>query len=199
MLGQNNPALVALRSRREAVVEALSTHFAHDVLDMDEFEQRVDLAHRATSLAELDGLLADLGPVAVDDQKASLVRQDDTIPTGLATRGGPAKRVRSILSSVQRKGAWRVPEELRVVTVMGAVELDFREAEFGPGVTEVTLTSVMGAISIVVPSDLRVECDGASILGHFEGMDLDAGERDSHAPMLRITGRAIMGSVEIST
>ena len=33
--------------RREAVIGALSTHFANDALDIDEFEQRVDLAHRA--------------------------------------------------------------------------------------------------------------------------------------------------------
>jgi len=48
MDGENKPALVALRTRRETVIDALSTHFANDALDLDEFEQRVDLAHRAT-------------------------------------------------------------------------------------------------------------------------------------------------------
>ena len=64
MVGQDKPALVALCTRREMVIDALSTHFANDALDMDEFEQRVDLAHRATSVAELDELLTDLEPAA---------------------------------------------------------------------------------------------------------------------------------------
>jgi len=87
---------------------------------------------------------------------------------------------------------------MKVLSVMGAVDLDFREARFGPGVTEVRLTSVMAAISIAVPPDLQVECDGVPFLGHFEGMDRSADTRDPNAPLLRITGLAIMASVGIA-
>jgi hypothetical protein len=198
LTGKNKPALVALRDRREAVIAALSAHFANDVLDMDEFEQRVDLAHRATSVAALDELLTDLEPAADARPGASLVSRAEAPQGAVATRG-QAKRVLTILSSTQRKGTWRVPGKLRVVTVMGAVDLDFREAEFGPGVTEVKVTSVMGAVSIVVPPDLQVVCDGVSVLGHFEGMEGGAGERNPDAPLLHITGAAVMGALEIST
>jgi len=194
VVGQNNPALVALRSRREMVVDALSTHFANDVLDMDEFEQRVDLAHRCTSVADLDELLADLGPSA----EFALASQAKAAQVAIAPRPGKSKRALSVLSSIQRKGTWRVPRKLPVVSVMGAVELDFREAEFDPGVTEVKVTAVMGAVTIVVPPHLQVHCNGTSIVGHFEGMDSGAGEWDPDAPLLRITGVAVMGSLEIS-
>ncbi len=115
-----------------------------------------------------------------------------------AARVPEAKRVRAILSGAQRQGTWRVPKKLRVVAVMGGIDLDFREAEFGPGISEVKVTAVMGGVAIVVPPHLRVECDGSGILGVFEGMDRSAGERDSNAPMLRITGVALMGALEIS-
>jgi hypothetical protein len=197
--GQNKPALVALRRRREVVIDALSTHFTNDALDMDEFELRVDLAQRATSVAELDELLTDLEPAANEAPGESLVRQTEAPPVAVATRAHKAKRVRTILSSTQRKGTWRVPQKLRVVTVMGAVDLDFREAQFGPGVTEVKVTNVMGAVAVVVPPDLQVECAGVPILGHFEGMDRVVGERNPDAPLLRITGVAVMGALEIST
>ncbi len=199
MVGQNRPALVALRTRREMVIDVLSTQFANDVLDMDEFEQSVDLAHRATSVAELDELLRALEPAADEEPSESLIPRPEAPQVAIATRVREAKRVRSILSSIQRKGTWRVPKKLRVVSVMGAIDLDFREAEFGPGVTEVRVKNVMGAIAIIVPPHLQVECDGVAILGHFEGMDQSAGERDSDAPLLRITGVAVMGAVEIST
>ena len=109
------------------------------------------------------------------------------------------KRVSSILSGVQRQGTWRVLRNLRVLAVMGAIDLDFREAEFGSGVTEVEVTNVMGAIAVIVPPHLRVECDGVAILGVFEGMARGAGEPDPGAPLLRITGVAVMGALEIST
>ncbi len=85
----------------------------------------------------------------------------------IATRVHEAKRVLTICSGTQRQGTWRVPKKLRVVTVMGGTDLDFREAEFGPGVTEVKVTALMGGIAIIVPPHLQVECEGVGILGFF--------------------------------
>lgn len=82
---------------------------------------------------------------------------------------------------------------------MAGIDLDFREAEFSPGVTEVKVTSVMGGVAIVVPPRLQVECRGTGILGVFEGLNQGGGERDVYAPLLRITGCAVMGALEIST
>jgi hypothetical protein len=191
--------LEAVHNRRERVIDALSTHFANDTLDVDEFEQRVDLAHRATSVAELDELLADLTSAAAVRPSESLVRQAEEPQVALATRNRKANRVRSILSGVQRKGTWRVPQHLRVVAVGGGIDLDFREAQLGPGVTEIKVKSIMGGVAIIVPPDLQVECDGRAILGAFEAMDQNTGEMDPAAPLLRITGVAIMGAVEIDT
>ena len=185
MDGENKPVLVELRTRRDAVIQELSTHFANDALGLVEFEERVDLAHQATAVGDLDALTADLQPVGRSAIETSLVRQIK-----------PEGRVRSFVSSVQRKGAWLVPELLRVSTVMGAIDLDFREAEFGPGVTEVRLKNVMGAVTILVPPDLRVESAGKAVLGHFAHMD-QRGSEDG--PVLRITGVAVMGAVEINS
>jgi hypothetical protein len=199
MTGQNKPAIVALRARRDAVVDALSTQFTADGLDLDEFEERIDLAHRATSIAELDELLADLFPDVGEAASTSLVAQPSDHGNPPAKTGQWTNRVRSVMSSVQRKGTWRVPDKLRVLAVMGEVILDFREAELDPGVTDVRVTSVMGEIKIIVPPDLRVECDGASVVGQFESLEVGTGEPSPSEPMLRINGRAILGAVTIST
>ena len=55
--------LIALRDRRAQVIAALTEHFTRDVLDVDELDRRLDLAHRASTIAELDDLVADLAPV----------------------------------------------------------------------------------------------------------------------------------------
>ncbi len=198
MVGKNKPALVALHARREMVIDALSTHFANDALDIDEFEQRVDLAHHAVSVAELDELLTDL-QTADEGPSASLVRQAEGQQVAIATRDRRSRRVLSILSDIKRKGTWRVPKRLRAVAVMGSLSLDFREAQLEPGVTKVRVRSIGGEITIIVPPHLQVECDGRAVLGAFDEMYQNTGERDPDAPLLRITGVAIIGSVEIST
>lgn len=129
------------------------------------------------------------------DPEASGAREIPPIAT--AARAPEAEHIRAILSGSQRRGTWRVPKKLHVVAVMGGVDLDFRAAVFGPGVSEVKVTAVMGGIAVIVPPHLQVECEGTSILGAFEG--LVAGSRDSGAPLLRITGSAVMGALEIST
>lgn len=192
----SKPALVALHDRREVVIDVLSTRFANDIIGMDEFERRVDLAHRAASVAELDALVSDLEPA--DTPGSAMAVPPASASRAVASPRPAKKRVLSILSSVQRKGMWRVPAKLRVRTVMGAIDLDFREAELGPGVTEVKVMALMGAVSVIVPPDLRVECDGRPLLGHFEGLENGSSSGDPNQPVLRITGVAIMGALEIA-
>ncbi len=108
-------------------------------------------------------------------------------------------RLLVVMSGIQRQGSWRVPKKLRVIAVMGGIDLDFRDAVFGPGVTEVHVTSVMGGIAVIVPPHLQVVCEGASVMGMFEGMDQGTSRWDPEAPLLRITGSAIMGALEIAT
>ncbi len=112
---------------------------------------------------------------------------------------GSAERLLVVMSGVQRQGSWRVAKKLRVIAVMGGIDLDFRDAVFGPGVTDVHVTSVMGGIAIIVPPHLQVECEGASIMGMFEGMAQGTSQWDPEAPLLRITGSAVMGALEIAT
>ncbi len=82
---------------------------------------------------------------------------------------------------------------------MSGIDLDFRDAVFGPGVSEVHVTSLMAGVAIIVPPHLQVACEGASIMGVFEGMDQGTRQWDPEAPLLRITGSAIMSALEIAT
>ena len=49
-----------LEVARQRAVDTLMEHFANDVLDMAEFEQRLDVANQSATEEELNDLLADL-------------------------------------------------------------------------------------------------------------------------------------------
>jgi hypothetical protein len=107
------------------------------------------------------------------------------------------RTVVAIMGGTVRKGTWTAPRQLHVLAVMGGAELDFREAQFGPGVTTVTVFAAMGGVEIIVPPGLRVESDGFALMGGFEHSGGSPASSDPSAPLLRISGLAIMGGVDI--
>jgi hypothetical protein len=197
-------ALVALRERRQQVIDRLTDDFARDVIEVDEFEMRVDQAHRAASIEALDKVVVDLEPREASAPPLSAEESLQLHPTrtpasALATNRSGKRWAVAVMGGVERKGGWRVPEVLRVVCVMGGAEIDFREVELPPGVTEVKVVCMLGGAEIIVPPDLAVECDGVAIMGGFQQVDRAPSRSDPDAPLLRVTGFAFMGGFAIST
>ena len=183
--------LVALRRRREQVIEALCDSYAADLLAMDEFESRLDIAHRATELEALDQLVADLEVHAHEHEQPSQA----LVPIERADR----KTVVAIMGGTSRKGEWTPPAHLNVFAMMGGAEIDLREARLPPGVTELKVYTIMGGAEIIVPPNLAVECEGVAIMGGFDTLERSPRTPDPDSPRLRITGFCLMGGVEIST
>jgi len=194
-----------LRDLRERAVDTLTDSFASDLLDMDEFEQRIDRAHRAKTRAELDELLADLGPskaALVPTAGAASSAMDSTSHHALTVtseKTDDSRTLVAVLGGVERKGSWRVPARLRTYAILGGAELDLREAVFAPGVHEITIYALMGGVELIVPPSVAIECDGAGILGGFESVNRAPAEPDPDRPLVRVRGVAVLGGVEIST
>ncbi len=157
---------------RERVIDALTRHFAADVLTEAQLEARLEAVHAATTRRELEAIIADLPPL------------------GLA---GEATNVFATLSGQERKLTGVVPRDLRVRARFGYVELDLTEASFEPGVTTIDVRSFAGYVEIRVPAGVRVEASGRAVLGYFalKGAPGDA------PVVVRVTGRAALGYVEV--
>ncbi len=185
---------------REVTIDALMEHFANDVMDVDEFERRVEIAHNAKTSDELKALLHDLPgsanlPVPAGDGALPASRRDYSIASASQVRD--KEFALAVMGGTSRNGAWRPARKNFVVAVMGGAELDFREAILAPGVTDVQVFTMWGGVEIVVPPGVNVECHGVAIMGGFETSGQSAGEPDIAAPTIRVTGVALMGGVEV--
>ena len=98
-------------------------------------------------------------------------------------------RVLAVMGGAVRKGYWEPPARLRVIAVMGGVELDFREASLFEGGCVVEIFALMGGVNILVPPDIDVVSEGTGMMGGFESVSHRAD--DSDAPLLRIKGQAL--------
>jgi hypothetical protein len=184
---------VALRQRRELTITQLCEHFARDHIEAEDLERLIDGAHQASSLAELDGLLAglpslDLPPARSPEESTALARP------GYAS---DYQIVLALMGGAVRQGPWTPAHNVYVTTLMGGTCLDFREANLDAGVTDVYVLAIMGGVEIIVPPGLRVESNGIGIMGGFDHGNPSGRATDRNAPILRISGVAIMGGVEI--
>jgi hypothetical protein len=198
MAAENRLTLAQARDSRDRVIAALSEHFAHDALDVDEFERRITVAHTSESPEEIDALLSDLPALA--PSSGALVPAAKVGPAVLA-----AEQVRTeqtmlaIMGGVDRRGSWSLPRRLRLVTVMGGAVLDLREARFPPGPVDIEIFAVMGGTQIIVPPGLAIETHGSAIMGGFQEVNRAPVHPDAEAPLLRVHGFVMMGGVDITT
>ncbi len=106
-------------------------------------------------------------------------------------------RVVAWWTTVKREGEWIFPREFRAFAWMGTVELDLTYARMGSGISDMELNCFMANIEVTVPPDIRVECDGDEMVGHFDVKRIGDTTPPADAPTLRISGTAYVGSITI--
>lgn len=186
-------SLVALRDRRHQVIARLSECYAGDILEVEELERRLDLAHAARTVAELEELVADLAPAAT----TALV---PAAPAAIDDPGRAAeKKQRVIMSSVERRGRWTVPRKLRLRVFWGHAELDFRDASLAPGTTTIDIGVLMGNLEIILPPHLSIDVDVSSFMGSVEERHRVPPDADPARPVLQLVGSVRLGNLEICT
>ncbi|MBV9107929.1 MAG: DUF1707 domain-containing protein, partial [Gemmatimonadetes bacterium] len=127
------PRPVPLEQTRQQVIEQLCSHYAAENLTDDALEERLTKAYAATTLPALQELVADL-PV----QPAGAAAPSTSVAIARPEAVAEKQVILAVMGGAERRGVWTPPRQLNVITVMGGAELDFREARFAPGVTEIT-------------------------------------------------------------
>lgn len=193
MSREGKPARRSLGAARELTISALSERFAGGEMELDEFEERLDRAHAAGAVEELESMVGDLGEVEIAPEPTA--RRADAHADARPER----KTVISVLSDRRRDGAWRAPEHLRVMAVLGTTTIDFRDVALPGGPTELHIASVLGRVELIVPPGLAVECEGTAILGQVEELHRAPPAPDPERPLLRVTGTFMLAQLEITT
>ena len=103
----------------------------------------------------------------------------------------------AILSNARRDADWILPRLFRVFTLWGNTELDLTNVLLGAGTSVIDIRCIMGNVEISVPPDLRVESEVDAVLGSAEVRREIASTTSPDAPTVRITGTAVLGSIEI--
>lgn len=168
---------------RERAAVRLNQALAEGRITVSELEERLGVVYGARYEADLLPPLADLPPPE---------------PTALvpSTPAGPPLVLRAGMSTLRRTGAWAVPARLRVQSSIGAVVLDFCDAEIRHPVVEVELDIGVGSVRLLVPDDATANIDGlVSSMGTLKNKV--PGPPRSGAVHFVVHGRSGVGSVTV--
>jgi hypothetical protein len=182
MVPQPMPTTRASDADRDRVLQVLATATADGRLTVEEHGDLMDRALHAKTIGELDVLTVDLGTRPAEP----------LVPVPLAPT--PTRGFLAVFGARSRKGGWHVPSEFKATAVFGAVELDFRDAQFDSPEVVCIANSVFGAVEITVPDWVRVVDEGTAIFGARE----EAGPSGTEpTATLRLRGFSVFGATEV--
>ena len=117
----------------------------------------------------------------------------------VATRVDDARTAIAVLNSTALRVTWEPPELQQVVSVLGNVVVDYRDADIPFGVTGVDCAVYLGNVEILIPEDVDVEISGTVFLGSVEtkGGRRRRGDDSEERPLVSIDCSGLMGNVTV--
>ncbi len=164
-------------AERERAAELLQHACGDGRLTLEEFTVRVGAVWAADSSAELERATGDLAPAPV---------------VGITE----VERVTCVFSENKRRGRWRMPRALRVLTVFGDCELDLREAQTEAEVVEINGRCVFGSVKVIVPEGVEVDLQGSTMFGS-KALTLAPVPRLPGTPIVRVKVNTYFGEIKV--
>lgn len=108
------------------------------------------------------------------------------------------RNVTAVFGGIKRAGKWQVPRTFSVNVFMGGAQIDLRDCDLPPGVTELKLRCLGGGVAVIVPPHVLVDLSGFSFLGGFYDRSVPPSSNPDQ-PILRITGFTTLGGLHVWT
>ena len=194
---ENQHGMVSLPLVRERVIRQLTEAFAHDLISVEELEQRLEHVYRAQSAAEAEAIVVDLRSAAATGSLPGPNPEEPRQSRDLAADAPPRERFVAILSSSSRRGL-SVPHQLDALAVFSDSVIDLTSARLPADIVDIHVRIVMASMKIVVPAGLRVVNRVGAFLANVEtDSALDLAPMVPGTPVVRITGYAALANLEI--
>jgi Domain of unknown function (DUF1707) len=128
-------------SEREKTIGFLTNAFSNDIINIDEFERRVESVHASKTHEELHQIVADLPNENID------ARKKITEYENIACNMGPRTIAGSMLFT----------KKLKIEATSSILNLDYRSVNLPDGAYEVDISAVASSITIRLPVQYHVE------------------------------------------
>jgi len=196
---------------REKVLDALSKAYVNSLLDTEEYENRVELAHKSRTVEELTELVHDFPDkheiVAPFLPQASRQRTSESLSS---TQKRPLSKMPQPTGERKLKGLTLLGNKYLLArdcvdqpgfafTAVGDLIMDLRDIKPGQ-IVDMTHISLIGDLKIMLPEGVKVEQNYMVLIGEFKRKFLRRKKPEvegSEQAYLRITGVKLIGDLRI--
>jgi len=189
---------------RERVADVLAAAYAEGRLSAVEHDERLSAVYAATTYADLLPTLASLpvppGTLVLPGTASAAAVAVPAASPGAPARVAPALAAQaagsttSVLSGTTRRGRWVVPAQMRALTVLGGIDLDYTDAVLTSADSYLSVVCVLGGVEITVPDGVEVRTAVTCLLG---GVDEPRSPALPGSPVLHVSGTVLLGGVTI--
>lgn len=186
----NLQPILASDAEREHSIALLRGAVGEGRLTLEEFSERVELAHAARTDQELANLARDLP----DHPAASVL----PAPVASAPPAAVAEEHRAFCSHLIRSGPWSLPTRSSWRSIFGTIDLDLRKARLAGTENVLEVYNLFGTVTVIVPEGIEVVVRGG---GLFASQKIDSPEHPPipGAPRLTIDTRGPGGTLYVRT
>lgn len=174
--------ILASDADRERSVAVLRDAVSEGRLTLEEFSERVGLAHAART----------------DQELANLARDLPGHPAASAPPATVSEEHRAFCSHLTRSGPWSLPHRSSWRSIFGTIDLDLRQARLAGAETLLEIYNLFGTVTVIVPDGVEVVVRGG---GLFASQKIEAPERAPIAggPRVTIDTRGPGGTLYVRT
>lgn len=184
-----SPPMRASDADRDQVAAVLQTAYVEGRISAEEHTDRLESALAARTLEDLLPLTADL--VSLGNPPATAQRSL-VAPEGALDE---PERLTAVMSTVRRRGPWRIRARTVANLLLGTVNLDLTGATFDAATVEINTTQMFGTLLVRVPLGVTVRDETTNVLGSTSIRGI--GEPRPDLPTVVITGTNVMGDVKV--
>ncbi|MCT7657704.1 DUF1707 SHOCT-like domain-containing protein [Mycobacterium deserti] len=165
---------------RSHVTRLLEHAVGQGMLTLDEFTERMDQTLAARTRGELSEVVADLPGM-------DLLHPVAPVPA-------VAEQLRGRMSTVSRRGPWRVPARLALNTRMCDTTLDFSSAILQSASVVVDIDDYCSSTELILPDGATADLNGLETIAGSATLKVPHGPR-SQRLHLEVRGKVRMGSL----
>lgn len=171
-------------AERAKVGQLLERAVAEGMITLDEFGERYDAALAARTRGELSAVVADL-PIA----------SPPTVPASHLPAAAP-EELRGWMSSIVRRGQWRVAPVLHLNTRLCSTTLDFSSAVLPGPVVEIVIDDYCSSTELIVPPSATADLNAVNAIAGSATVKVRTSPPSDQLHLV-VRGRVRMGSVTV--
>ncbi|NKZ12706.1 DUF1707 domain-containing protein [Mycolicibacterium septicum DSM 44393] len=171
-------------AERAKVGQLLERAVAEGMITLDEFSERYDAALAARTRGELAAVVADL-PIA----------SPPMVPASHLPTAAP-EELRGWMSSIVRRGQWRVAPSLHLNTRLCSTTLDFSSAVLPGPVVEIVIDDYCSSTELIVPPSATADLNAVNAIAGSATVKVRTSPPSDQLHLV-VRGRVRMGSVTV--